>query len=106
MKTARRVGILTLAFCFVGGALASGVGGDDQSGGYDTPAEFTLAAGGAEIDRGTILFEYYWGASGSVTLLVNLPTFPDYPDDRQWRTSFEGPTDWRDDYGTYVRGYL
>jgi hypothetical protein len=78
----------------------------DGTGPNDSAVEYVLAAEGAEVDRGTILFEYYWGASGSVTLLANLPTFPDYPDDRQWRTSFEGPTDWSDNYGTYVRGYL
>ena len=72
----------------------------------DSAGEYALAAAGVEVDRGTILFEYYWGANGSVTLLANLPTFADYPDDRQWRTSLEGPTDWRDNYGTYVRGYL
>lgn len=71
----------------------------------DSAAEYTLAAG-AGVDRGAILFEYYWGAGGSVDSLLSLPTFPDYPDDREWRTSFEGPTDWRDNYGTYVRGYL
>jgi len=65
-----------------------------------------LAAAGAEVDRGAVLFEYYWGATGTIGSLLGLPAFPDYPDDRQWRMSFEGPTDWRDNYGTYVRGYL
>ena len=65
-----------------------------------------LAAAGTGGDSGTILFEYYWGATGSVDSLLSLPTFPDRPDERQWRTSLEGPTDWRDNYGTNVRGYL
>jgi len=65
-----------------------------------------LAAAGDETARGTILFEYYWGTDGSVSSLESLPTFSNYPDDREWRASLEGPTDWRDHYGTYVRGYL
>jgi len=106
MKTARRVGILALALCLVGGAVAGGVGGDDRSGGYDTAAEYALTAGGDEPAKGTILFEYYWGVDGTLGSLLGLPTFPDYPDDREWRMSFEGPTDWRNLYGTCVRGYL
>ncbi len=72
-----------------------------------TAAEYALtAAAGDETARGTILFEFYWGTDGSVSSLQSLPTFPNYPDDREWRASLEGPTDWRDHYGTYVRGYL
>jgi hypothetical protein len=78
----------------------------DGTGPDDTAAEYALTAGGDEAARGTILFEYYWGTDGSVSSLQSLPTFPNYPDDRQWRTSFEGPTDWKDLYGTCVRGYL
>jgi len=78
----------------------------DGAGPDDTAAEHALAAEGAEVDKGTILFEYYWGADGSVSSLEGLPTFPNYADDREWRASLEGPTDWRDHYGTYVRGYL
>ena len=63
-------------------------------------------AASVEPARGTLLFEYYWGVDGTLGSLLGLPTFPNYPDDREWRTSFEGPTDWRDNYGTYVRGYL
>ena len=72
----------------------------------DAAAEYALAAEGAEVDKGTILFEYYWGTDGTISSLESLPTFPNYPDDREWRASLEGPTDWRDHYGTYVRGYL
>jgi len=63
-------------------------------------------AASVEPARGTLLFEYYWGVDGTLGSLLGLPTFPNYPDDREWRTSFEGPTDWRDYYGTCVRGYL
>jgi hypothetical protein len=78
----------------------------DGTGPDDTAAEYALTAAGDEPARGTILFEYYWGIDGSLSSLQGLPTFPNYPDDRDWRASLEGPTDWRDHYGTYVRGYL
>ena len=58
------------------------------------------------IAEGSILFEYYWGTTNSVSSLLDLPTYPNNPDQTELRTSLEGPTDWRDSYGTRVRGYL
>jgi len=56
--------------------------------------------------EGNILFEYFWGTNETLETLLNLPTFPDNPDRSELRTSFEGPINWRDTYGTLVRGYL
>jgi hypothetical protein len=56
--------------------------------------------------EGSILFEYFWGTDGTVQSLLNLATFPNGPDQSELRTSLEGPTNWRDYYGTRVRGYL
>jgi parallel beta-helix repeat protein len=63
---------------------------------------FTTQGQGA----GNILFEYFWGTNETLETLFNLPTFPDSPDRSELRTSFEGPINWRDNYGTHVRGYL
>jgi hypothetical protein len=56
---------------------------------------------------GKILFEHYW-TNGQSTLdaLFSTPSFPNWPDRIEWQTSLEGRIDWRDSYGTRVRGYL
>ena len=56
--------------------------------------------------EGNILFEYFWGTDATLLSLLNLATFPDSPDQSEWPTSLEGPINWRDTYGTRVRGYL
>jgi parallel beta-helix repeat protein len=56
--------------------------------------------------EGNILFEYFWGTDATLETLLGLPTFPDSPDQSELRTSFEGRINWRDNYGTHVRGYL
>ncbi len=91
--------------CLPAQAGYSGGSGGDGTGLKGITAEYALAAS-AEPARGTLLFEYYWGVDGTLSSLLGLPTYPDYPDGREWRTSLEGPTDWRDGYGTRVRGYL
>ena|GEM_PF-2464289 len=63
---------------------------------------FTTQGQGA----GNILFEYFWGTDSTLASLLALPTFPDSPDQSELRTSFEGRINWRDNYGTHVRGYL
>jgi sulfatase modifying factor 1 len=58
---------------------------------------------------GTILFEHFW-TNGLSTLdgllMYAQPYYPNWPNSIEWRTSFEGPINWRDSYGTRVRGYL
>jgi|GEM_PF-6348566 len=74
---------------------------------YD-PATVEYALTGVEeaVTKGSILFEYYAGANNYISSLQGLSTFPNNPDTREWRTSLEGPTNWRDNYGTRARGYL
>ncbi|MEA3366876.1 MAG: PA14 domain-containing protein, partial [Planctomycetota bacterium] len=56
---------------------------------------------------GTILREYWLGISGNyVSYLTSDPDYPDNPDGRDWATSFEGPTDWANSYGTRMCGWL
>ncbi len=65
---------------------------------------FTTGIGGA---TGTILREWWTGIGG--TLVSDLTSSPDYPDNPSGSdepTSFEAPTDWADNYGTRMRGYL
>ncbi len=56
---------------------------------------------------GYILREYWSGIGG--TRVSDLTGHPDYPNNatgRTYATSFEGPVDWNDDYGTRMRGYV
>jgi hypothetical protein len=60
-----------------------------------------------DYQMGSILREWWTGISG--TAVSNLTSHPDYPNNpsgRNYLTAFEAPTDWEDDYGTRVRGYL
>gem|GEM_PF-747118 len=68
---------------------------------------FGLVSASNAGSTGKILFEHYW-TNGQATLdaLFNTPSFPSWPDSVELRTSLEGPIDWRDSYGTRVRGYL
>lgn len=55
----------------------------------------------------TILREYWLGLPGSaVGDLTNATVYPDSPGGREFSESFEGPTDWADEYGTRFRGYV
>jgi hypothetical protein len=56
---------------------------------------------------GTITREVWTGVSGSsVADLTNYPLYPNQPDIREEITSFEGPVDWADNYGTRIHGFL
>ncbi|MCU0963000.1 MAG: lamin tail domain-containing protein, partial [Pirellulaceae bacterium] len=56
---------------------------------------------------GFILREYWTGIGGVlVTDLTNSPGYPDSPAGRAYETSFEGPVNWNDNYGTRMRGYV
>ncbi len=74
-----------------------------NAGGH-SPYSNTSSATTAE---GSILREYWTGISGtSVTALTGDMNYPDNPNGSNEPTSFEAPTDWADDYGTRMRGYL
>jgi hypothetical protein len=56
---------------------------------------------------GQILFEYWFDIGGTaVGDLTGSANYPDSPDDFEWRDRFEGPVDWKDNYGSRARGYL
>jgi hypothetical protein len=58
-------------------------------------------------DRGTILREVWEGVPG--VTVADLTADPDYPDNPSLAAeleSFEAPTDWADNYGTRIHGYL
>jgi len=57
--------------------------------------------------KGTILREYWTGITGtSVSDLTNNTNFPDNPSGSSEPTLFEAPTDWANDYGTRMRGFV
>ncbi|MHC4497900.1 MAG: lamin tail domain-containing protein, partial [Planctomycetota bacterium] len=64
---------------------------------------------GAPVDppTGTILREYWTGITGTaVSALTSSPDYPLNPSGSDQLTTFEAPTNWADNYGTRVRGYL
>ncbi|MGB2862013.1 MAG: PA14 domain-containing protein [Sedimentisphaerales bacterium] len=62
----------------------------------------------AQKGKGNILYEWWFdiGAGTAVADLTSNPGYPNSPDEAEWRTSFEGPVNWRDNYGTRARGYV
>ncbi len=80
----------------------------DASGNESTPSveigDVTPMAGGGS---GVILREWWEGVSGtSVGSLTSNPNYPNSPTGSDFLGSLETPTDWADDYGTRIRGYL
>ncbi len=72
--------------------------------GYSNEASATPASGGTV---GTILREWWEGISGTaVSDLTSNANYPDYPTGSEEITSFEGPMDWAENYGTRIRGYI
>jgi len=62
----------------------------------------------AQKGKGNILYEWWFdiGAGTAVTDLTSAAGYPDSPDEAEWRTSFQGPVNWRDNYGTLALGYV
>jgi len=62
----------------------------------------------AQKGKGNILYEWWFdiGAGTAVTDLTGNSRYPNNPDDSAWQTSFQGPVNWRDNYGTRARGYV
>jgi hypothetical protein len=66
-----------------------------------------VSTASAQKGKGHILYEWWFGETGvNVADLTGDPRFPDSPDDAEWQTSFQGPVDWRDNYGTRARGFV
>ncbi|MHC4640376.1 MAG: C25 family cysteine peptidase [Planctomycetota bacterium] len=56
---------------------------------------------------GTITREVWTGIEGNwVSNLTGHPLYPDSPNIREDITSFEGPVDWANNYGTRIHGFL
>ncbi|MBN1766171.1 MAG: hypothetical protein JW860_12995 [Sedimentisphaerales bacterium] len=56
---------------------------------------------------GTILREWWTGISGAaVSNLTSNANYPDNPSGSEQLTSFDGPVNWTENYGTRIRGYL
>jgi beta-glucosidase len=56
---------------------------------------------------GAVIREWWTDISGTaVSSLTSSPNYPGKPSGRELITSLEGPTDWADNYGTRIRGYL
>ncbi len=61
----------------------------------------------ATLGSGEIMREWWTGISGTtLSSLTNNANYPYNPSGRDRLTSFETPTNWADNYGTRVRGYL
>jgi hypothetical protein len=69
-----------------------------------TPVSINVFSGDAS---GFILREWWTGISGTVVSnLTSDINYPTNPNGRALITSLEGPTNWADNYGTRIRGYL
>ena len=56
---------------------------------------------------GTLLREVWTGISGTaVTDLTGNANFPNNPSGSDQLSSFEAPTNWAENYGTRMRGYI
>ena len=69
---------------------------------YSNEASATTYSG-----SGTILREWWTGIPGTaVSDLTSSGNYPGHPSGRELITSLQGPTNWADNYGTRIRGYL
>jgi PKD repeat protein/glucose/arabinose dehydrogenase len=67
--------------------------------GYDAPQ----CAGAT----GSLTREFWTGVSGSsLASLTSFPGYPNSPSGVTYPTSFQGPSNWANNYGTRVRGYI
>ncbi|MCB0792832.1 MAG: PKD domain-containing protein [Flavobacteriales bacterium] len=56
---------------------------------------------------GSVLREFWYNITGSsVSDLLNAPTYPDSPSGSTYPTQFKGPTNFTNNYGTRIRGYI
>jgi aryl-phospho-beta-D-glucosidase BglC (GH1 family) len=84
--------------------------GDENPASITMNANKTVAAHFIEEGSGgsgTILREYWTNIPGlTVTDLTSNANYPNNPSGSEQLTSLEGPTDWNDNYGTRIRGYI
>lgn len=72
-----------------------------NSGGCQSTHTFNLTV------TGSILREHWTGISGTtINSLTSNTNYPNNPAGTEQITSLEGPTNWADNYGTRIRGYI
>jgi xyloglucan-specific exo-beta-1,4-glucanase len=72
-----------------------------NSAGCQSTQTFTVAV------TGSILRQWWTGISGTtISSLTSNANYPNNPSGSGQLTSLEGPTNWADNYGTRVRGYI
>jgi hypothetical protein len=72
-----------------------------NSGGCQSTQTFNVAV------TGSILREYWTGISGAtISSLTSNSNYPNNPSGSGQISSLEGPTNWADNYGTRIRGYI
>ncbi len=99
-----------------GTGLISGTLAEGSSGSYDVDVSVADAFGSVDISftwvvtggaTGTVLREWWSGIAGNeISLLTSNANYPDNPTGVDYPASFEAPTNWLDEYGTRMRGYL
>jgi len=76
-----------------------------NSGGCQSTQTFTVTV--APAATGSILREYWTGITGStISSLTSNTNYPNNPTGSGQLTSLEGPTNWANNYGTRIRGYI
>ncbi|MFL5747733.1 MAG: T9SS type A sorting domain-containing protein [Niastella sp.] len=95
--TTREAGISNLQVNQAGNYVATYT----NSGGCQSMQTFSLNV------TGSILREYWTGISGTaISNLTSNANYPNNPTGSGQLTNLEGPTNWADNYGTRIRGYL
>lgn len=95
--SSREVYISNIQFAQVGSYIATYTNND----GCQSTQTFNVTV------TGSILREYWTGISGtSVSNLTSNANYPNSPSGSGQLTSLEGPTNWADNYGTRIRGYI
>jgi xyloglucan-specific exo-beta-1,4-glucanase len=76
-----------------------------NSGGCQSTQTFSVTV--SSVATGSILRQYWTGISGTaISNLTSNANYPNNPTGSGQLTSFECPTNWADNYGTRVRGYI
>lgn len=78
-----------------------------NTGGCQSTQTFSVTVTTSSGGTGSILREYWTGISGtSVSNLTSNSNYPNNPSGNGQLTSLEAPTNWADNYGTRIRGYI
>jgi arabinogalactan endo-1,4-beta-galactosidase len=78
----------------------------DDDGNSTTSSPVGITSLGA-VGTGAVLCEWWTGIPGTaVSDLTSDANYPDSPSGEELLITLEGPTNWADDYGTRIRGYL